>query len=134
MAPTFLELAGVEHAKINAKGEAAQPIQGVSMVPFTLGAAETVREDDFVFGWEVFGHRAIRRGDWKLLWLTSKPAERRQVIAEKADKWGLYNMANDPGEVNDLSQQHPEIVAELLKHWDDYVATNGIVLPVREKK
>ena len=134
VAPTFLELAGVEHAKINAKGEAAQPIQGVSMLPFTLGAAETVREDDFVFGWEVFGHRAIRRGDWKLLWLTSKPAERSQGIAEKADKWGLYNMANDPGEVNDLSQQHPEIVAELLKHWDDYVATNGIVLPVREKK
>ncbi|MBX2847162.1 MAG: arylsulfatase [Acidiferrobacterales bacterium] len=129
IAPTFLDLASVPPTKINSKGEMAEPIQGVSMVPFVFGNAETIRDDDFSFGWEIFGHRAIRKGDWKLLYLTSQPAERRQPLAEKADQWGLYNMKTDPGEVNDLSAQYPEKVTELLKEWDSYVAKNGIVLP-----
>lgn len=131
IAPTFLELAAVTPVTITAKGEPAQPIQGVSMVPFVLGDANAVRNDDFTFGWEIFGHRAIRKGDWKLLYLTSQPAERNQPPLQGADVWGLYNMTTDPGEVNDLSDQHPDIVADLLQEWEDYVAKNGIVLPIR---
>jgi arylsulfatase len=131
IAPTFLELAGVTHPDYGFNGRPLQPIQGESLVPMVFDGAESVRPDDFTFGWEVFGHRAIRKGDWKLLWLTSTPAERAQPLVENADNWGLYNVAVDPGEVNDLSAEHPELVAELLEAWDDYVSDNGVVLPVR---
>lgn len=129
LAPTFLDLANLPQATRNRYGDPVKPIQGVSMVPFINGQTDSVRSEDFTFGWEVFGHRAIRKGDWKLLWMSAIPAERAQVNIERADKWGLYDMSTDPGEVNDLSLQQPEIVEELLVLWDEYVEVNGIILP-----
>ena len=45
----------------------------------------------------------------------------------EADRWGLYNMATDPGEVNDLSKEHPEIVEKLLVAWEKYVEENNVI-------
>ncbi len=131
-APTFLELAGATDLTTGSNGTPLQELQGYSLLPFLLGDDTQVRPDDFTFGWEIFGHRAIRKGDWKLLWLTSTPAEWLQGTPERADHWGLYDISVDPGEMNDLSASEPEIVADLLIAWDQYVADNGIVLPVRE--
>ena len=128
--PTFVELAGGSHFKTGSNGKAIHEIQGYSLLPVLFGDADSVRPDDFTYGWEVFGHRAVRKGDYKLLWLTSKPTEPGQVVPELADQWGLYDLSVDPGETNDLSESKPEIRADLLKEWDDYVARNGIVLPV----
>ncbi len=128
--PTFVELAGGSHFKTGSNGKAIHEIQGHSLLPVLFGDADSVRPGDFTYGWEVFGHRAIRKGDYKLLWLTSKPTEPGQVVPELADQWGLYDLSVDPGETNDLSESKPEIRADLLKEWDDYVARNGIVLPV----
>ena len=36
-------------------------------------------------------------------------------------------MATDPGEVNDLSEEHPEIVERLLVAWEKYVQENNII-------
>lgn len=131
IAPTFLELAGLEHPEYGYNGRPVEPIQGESLVPLIFEDAESVRPDDFVFGWEIFGHRAIRQGDWKLTWLTSEPAELAQPLAEGADQWALFDLSVDPGETNDLSAEYPGKVEELLLAWDNYVAENGIVLPVR---
>jgi len=131
-APTFLELAGASDIHESSSGQPLQDLQGYSLVPYLMGEDTQVRPNDFTFGWEVFGHRAIRKGDWKLLWLTSEPSETPQPLAEGADHWGLYNLAVDPGEANDLSAENPEKVAELLQAWGEYVADNGIVLPSRD--
>ena len=130
LAPTFLELAGVTHPERGFNGRSLMPMQGESLLPLVFGDADTVRPEDFTFGWEVFGHRALRKGDWKLLWLTSEPSDANQHAMEGADHWGLYNLAVDPGETNDLSESEPKKFAELLLAWDEYVADNGIVLPV----
>lgn len=129
-APTFLELAEATHIQESTSGQPLQELQGYSLVPYLMGDTDQIRPDDFTFGWEVFGHLAIRKGDWKLLRLTSQPSERLQPLAEGADHWGLYDVSVDPGEVNDLSADHPEKVAELLEEWDQYAEENGIVLPV----
>ncbi len=128
--PTFVELAGAGHLKAGSNGKPIHEVQGHSLLPVLFGDENSVRAEDFTYGWEVFGHRAIRKGDYKLLWLTSKPSERGQYVPELADQWGLYDLSVDPGETNDLSESHPEIRADLLKEWDTYVAKNGIVLPV----
>ena len=128
--PTFVELAGASHLKTGSNGKPIHEVQGHSLLPVLFGDEDSVRVEDFTYGWEVFGHRALRKGDYKLLWLTSKPAERGQVVPELADQWGLYDLSVDPGETNDLSESKPEIRADLLKEWGNYVAKNGIVLPI----
>lgn len=129
-APTFLELAEATDISQGSDGTPLQELQGSSLVPYLAGGEEIVRADDFSIGWEIFGHRAIRKGDWKLLWLTSTPSERAQPLADVTDQWGLFNLSVDPGEVNDLSAENPEKVAELLEAWGEYMDENGIVLPV----
>jgi len=130
LAPTFLELAGAEHPEFGYNGRPIQPHIGKSLLPLALGDADSVRPDDFVFGWEVFGHLAIRKGDWKLLRLTSTPSEARQPLAERADQWELFDMRIDPGETNDLSAEFPAKVAELQEAWAEYSSANGLIVPV----
>ncbi len=63
VAPTLLALAGATHAG------AAAPLEGRSLVDFLRGKSDRVHGDDFTFGLELFGRRALRRGDWKIVWL-----------------------------------------------------------------
>ena len=128
--PTFVELAGGGHLKSGSNGTPMHEVQGYSLLPVLFGDADSVRPDDFTYGWEVFGHRGLRKGDYKLTWLTSKPTEPGQNVKELTDQWGLFDVSVDPGETNDLSKSKPEVLADLLKEWDDYVAENGIVLPI----
>lgn len=130
LAPTFLEMAGVEHPEFGYNGRRLKPLQGESLLPMIVGDADSVRSDDFVFGWEVMGHLAIRKGDFKLLRLTSTPSEARQPLAERADQWELFDMRVDPGETNDLSTELPDKVAELLVAWQEYSAEHGLIVPV----
>ena len=70
-------------------------------------------------GWEIFGRRAIRKGSWKAAWLAPPLGE---------GDWALYNLDEDPGELTDLAGERPEVLAELLAAWDDYVEENGVIV------
>ncbi len=61
------------------------------------------------------GRFAIRRGDWKLFFGRS-PAP--GGAAGRRPGARLYNLAEDPREVNDLYRDHPEIVAQLTALLD----------------
>lgn len=50
---------------------------------------------------------AIRQGDWKLVLI--QPAPKKDEVAEPS----LFNLADDPGEKNDVAAKHPAIVAKL---------------------
>ncbi len=113
--PTFLEFAG---AAVPDAGAGKIPPIGKSIVPLLLGETETVHEDPAA-GWELFGRRAIRRGPWKATWL-APPLGRRE--------WKLANLDEDPGELHDLADEHPEILRELLADWDRYVEENGVIV------
>jgi arylsulfatase len=124
LAPTFLEVAGIEHPQTH-NGREVAPIQGKSWVSMLAGEAESPRGSDDWLGWELFGGRAIRKGDWKISWL---PQPFGQHHRQEASTWKLYNLAGDPAERNDLSGQYPEIRNALIAHWDDYVEQNGVVV------
>jgi arylsulfatase A-like enzyme len=58
----------------------------------------------------------VREGQWKLIHVRSK-AERLQMAGEEFE---LYDLEADPGELANVSEQHPEIVARLqekLMSW-----------------
>jgi arylsulfatase len=123
VAPTLLELAGVRHPAPAHEGRPVASLEGRSMLPLVKGEAETVHGPDFTMGWELFGRRALRRGQWKIVWLFEPYGPER---------WELYDLASDPGESRDLASTHPQKLAELVRAWDEYAARNGVVLPTRD--
>ena len=70
-------------------------LKGMSLMPLTRGESTTVHEADVVIGWEIFGGRALREGNWKLTWIA--------VHSGGRNKRGLYDLERDPGETSDLS-------------------------------
>lgn len=113
--PTFLELAGIEQPSGTFNGREVAAIEGISMRPILEGKAMPER----AIGWELFGRKALRKGDWKITNM-NPPYGTAQ--------WQLYNLAEDPTESRDLAARHPEKLAELLKDWEAYVARNNVLM------
>jgi arylsulfatase A-like enzyme len=119
LAPTLLDLAGVEPPANRYNGREVERIRGSSMTPYLLGQTGQVHLQDQATGWELFGRRGIRQGSWKALFIP---------LPEGPEVWQLYNLANDPGETTDLAAAHPAKLTELLKRWEEYVEQTGVLL------
>jgi len=116
--PTVLELAGVEHPS-SFKGREVAPVQGKSWVEMLEGRTQSPRSPDDWLGWELFGNRAIRQGDWKISSLYQPMG---------TGDWQLYNLADDPGEQFDLSEKRPDKMKELIAFWEEYEKTNSVII------
>lgn len=119
IAPTVLEMAGAAHPGASYKGREIVPMRGKSMVPYLSGKSAAIHDRETGTGWELFGRRAIRQGDWKALHLP-KPYG--------TGAWQLYDLSADPGEIEDMAEKRPEKLAELLRLWERYVEENGVIL------
>ena len=108
--PTFAELAGA----------GTQNVSGKSLVGLLTGSVEQVRDSNETVGMEIWGKRGIIANGYKLV-SSGKPNE--------LVDWELYNLQADPGEQIDLAQLQPEVFNSMLKHWNDYVASNNVILP-----
>lgn len=115
--PTVLDIAGVTHPGTNWQGRDVVEPLGKSWLPWLEGEADTVHGPDAVTGWEMWGRRAIRRGDWKAVF-TQQPSG--------AFAWQLYDLSSDPGEVHDLALNEPARLEALLADWADYAARAGV--------
>lgn len=116
---TILDAAGVAYPRTY-RDRPIAPLQGKSLVPLLEDPRAVVRQPSEPLGWEAFGNRAIREGNWKLLRLC-RPAG--------PDEWQLYDLARDPAETNDLSATAPDVKARLLRHWEEYSRAVNVVLP-----
>jgi len=119
--PTVLELAGVGHPS-TFKGREIVPMQGKSWVKMLAGNTQSPRTSNDWLGWELFGNRAIRQGDWKISW---------HYEPFGTWDWQLFNLAEDLGEQYDLSSKYPKKRKELIALWDEYVKTNGVIIGAR---
>ncbi len=122
VAPTLLDLAGVEHPSTY-RGREVAAMQGESWVPLLSGDSETIHAAGYAMGWELFGRRAIEKDGWKIV-----------AVYEPygSESFCLYDVARDPGESRDLSKEHPDKLQELLSSWDSYVRENGVILPTHD--
>jgi len=116
---TILDMAGVDHPRTYL-GEPVAALQGKSLGPVLSNRESEIRGASEWFGWELFGNRAIRQGDWKLLWMCEPFG---------TGEWQLYDLKVDPGETKDLASERPELREELAAHWEEYVKRNNVVLP-----
>ncbi len=115
--PTFLDLAGAEHPGAAYRGRSILPVKGQSFAATLIDPEKSVHGENAYVGWELYGHRAIRQGDWKLVW-----------DADKGDDaaWELYNVAEDQQEQNDLSASEPERLKAMISLWETYHKENGL--------
>ena len=107
--PTCIELAGAKYPKIF-NGNEIEPHDGKSFLPLISGEEQ---DKDRIYFWSFIGNKAIRQGDWKLVQLHEKD-------------WELYNIKNDPTELNDLSKKEPVKFNELLTKYNDFAKEHGV--------
>jgi arylsulfatase A-like enzyme len=102
-----------------AAGVAVQPhwkLDGVNLLPYLRGQRASAPHQALY--WRLGEHMAIRKGDWKLVRTSERPLERVDSTAfADLSGAGLYNLAEDVGETNDLAKAYPQRVKELGAAW-----------------
>jgi arylsulfatase len=118
IAPTIYEMAGVRHPGTSHQGRSIVPVKGRSLVAYLQGKQPSAYGPDDAIGWELGGRKALRKGDWKIVY-ANKPWGQ--------DAWELYNIAEDRTESRNLAASRPDKLQELLTAWKQYVADNGVL-------
>lgn len=108
LVPTLMDAAGAEYPTEFA-GRRTIPLPGQSFLPILDGSDQVERTLYF----EHEGHRAIRKGSFKL-------------VARRGRAWELYDLDEDRTELHDLSKAQPERVEAMAKSWDEWAAANYV--------
>lgn len=110
--PTCLELAGAEYPQVY-KEQKLLPVEGKSMALLLFGKS---RKGHSSLSWYWAGNRAIRQGDWKLVW-------------DKLEKdWELYNLKQDRCETKNLAATQNKRVAAMSSDYFDWAKLVGLKL------
>ena len=99
---TCLDLAGAEYPKTFA-GKSIDPHESLSLLPI-LKDGKNDRNHHYVFNHN--NTRAIVKGDYK-------------IVQEGRGPWALYNVADNCTETVDLAAERPELVARMIKLWEE---------------
>jgi arylsulfatase/uncharacterized sulfatase len=110
LAPTLLELAGVETDR--------DRFDGRSLTPLLTGTAATVRGPDDAVAFEVSGNAALYRGPYKLV---------RNAPPWGTGQWELYRYREDPGETRNVMQALPAEAAALEADYSAWANRVGVV-------
>ncbi len=101
---TCADLSGAEYPT-TFHDKPIMPLEGKSLTPIFRGQQ---RDEHDSLVWYLMGSRAVRKGNWKLVW------------GATAKRWELYDMQADRTETNDLSKEHPEKVRQMTAIWDEW--------------
>ena len=119
VAPTILQLAEVPHPAPEFNGRRVHPMIGKPFFAHLEDREADVHPPEHVYGLELFNRRMIRQGDWKLMY-NNRPWGK--------ESWELYNVEEDPGELNDLAQSRPGKLQDMLALWQQYVDENDVLV------
>ncbi|MEM7147469.1 MAG: hypothetical protein AAF591_20300 [Verrucomicrobiota bacterium] len=111
--PTLLEAAGTTYPKSFKKTERL-PMEGRSLLPTMRGGKLPER----LIGFDHQGARALRHGDWKLVWGKRMPGER---------SWELYNLAEDRCETLDVAPSYPDRVSTMTAQWEEWARRVNVI-------
>jgi len=92
-------------------------MMGKSLLPLLTGEKEAVHYNEGI-GYELHGMRGYIKDEWKIINLP--------IPFGKGD-WELFNLAEDPSESNDLSDQFPQKRNELIAAWEEYSENVGLI-------
>ena len=106
---TCCELAGINYPE-QYNNQQIIPLEGKSLMPIFKGQKRKGHE---IIYWEHFGNMAARNGPWKL-------------VKTNNGEWELYNIESDRTELNDLSEEMPGKVKELIKIYNAKATQTGM--------
>jgi arylsulfatase A len=95
--PTITEITGIS---------TPENLDGISFLPTLYGKAQPQHEYLYWEFHERGGRKALRKGDWKLV--------QYNVFNPDKTTTELFNLSADIGEENNIADEHPELVIELL--------------------
>jgi arylsulfatase len=118
IAPTILSLAQTEYPKTY-KGRALAPLVGTDIMPLVHGTAQTTDKTMF---FEHQGNQAARIGHWKL-------------VRRYSQEWELYNLEEDPTELNNLINKQAEKADSLKTMFNQWADKYGVrPWPVKKRE
>ena len=116
--PTVLDYANIAIPQGQYKGRQINTPSGSSWKSVLENKAQTIRPVNFSFADELHGSKYARQGEWKI------------ALQGKAElgtgTWELYNLKNDRGETQNLAQNNPAKLQELLDVYNKYTQQNGV--------
>ncbi|KAH8893560.1 putative arylsulfatase [Thozetella sp. PMI_491] len=119
--PTVLELASIPHPGTRFRDREVAVPRGHSWLDLLVrprdDSLSIYESDNEIVGWEQVGIAAVRKGNWKAIWMPPPRGEGR---------WELYDLSTDLGEIHDLSRQEPEKMREMIEHYETYFHETGM--------
>ncbi|MCY4468249.1 MAG: arylsulfatase [Thiotrichales bacterium] len=106
---TVVELAEVAYPEHH-DGHDILPLEGRSLRP-VIERDELPERPLF---WEHEGNAAVRFGRWKL-------------VREYPGDWELYDMLEDRTETKDIASEHPGLVEDLARRYDEWAGRCGVI-------
>lgn len=121
--PSILESIGITAPTVH-RGHDQIPVSGTSMVySFDDASAPSRKTTQY---YEMQGHRAMYADGWKAV------TRHQMGTSFDDDRWELYHVAIDRSETNDLAEENPEKLAELIDMWWREAEREG-VLPLDDR-
>jgi arylsulfatase A-like enzyme len=105
------------------KGRAVYPVIGHSLINWlTSNSQSPVWAQPL--GAELYGRAASYSADgqWKARFI-------EPTFGPSGGHWQLFRLSKDLGETTDLAAEHPDILADLIANWEDYMVSVGGVEP-----
>jgi arylsulfatase len=93
-------------------------MQGGSVLDLLSGAVQAPYAGADRVGYELFGLKAFFDGEWKVLWMPEPFG---------TGQWELYNLREDPAEMYDLADVHPDRLEAMTEMWERYKEENTVL-------
>ncbi len=100
--PTILEAAGIVYPE-TPDTTRYQTLHGSSLMPILTGG--TRKEPEFFISGFTDNFRMFKQGDWK-------------IVRLNGEEWELYNLKDDPTEINNLAAGKPEKMKDMIASFE----------------